>query len=825
MKKRFSIIVVLAVSLVFIISGCMNLNAISDYDNNLNDNSVSNLNNSRIYIPTFIELQGREYNDNELVVGYEEGKRDEAVKELLSKFKDEKGAKVEKEIPELNAVLIKLDTSVMDVNKAFEIIKNEKIDGIRYIEPNYTDRRLIPVIKGQDPQIQRNNSIQLNNNVTPETTDPFRSFQYALDRLEAETAWASATGEGVIVGLLDTGTDGTHPDLEGQLVQGYDPYYRRTIAPNIDSDSDGHGTHTAGIIAAKRNNDIGISGLAPDAKIMPIRIFRPSYVGDYAVADGIVWAVNNGANVLSNSWGGGGYSNILKDAFDYALMNNVVVVASAGNDTTDQFWHYPSAFTGVIGVAASNARDEVTSFSSRGEYVSVAAPGDNVISSIPVRLASSEGIEGVGGKEPYAYWAGTSMAAPYVSALAALLKEKYPDADVYQIRKMIEEGAEDIDVSGYDTASGYGRINAANSLNLDPNEYKGGILRVEAKTKKGGYYLPGVNITLENKETGKRYYGKTNNEGYELFAWIEPGEYKIIIGGPEYLYAYAPNYRMAEALSYTNKVTVEPLSEDIPTIYTQTTIYTQEFETTQFKAKLTSDLPFPGSLSVLLLDQDFYIVEAFDIRSYEKIIIDLLPYIEESGHYYLVYDYEGDIPEEKIIAKEDFEDGDLEHEFFNWESGGHAEPYIEVIDGAKVLKFGNINDNQKSWVETTFTVDTVASLSFKVKVSSENNYDWFKVYVNNVEKLRLSGEQDWMTYSVLLDSGSHTVRFAYEKDISLSVGEDTAWLDDIVIAKPFGISGEITINNNNIPVAIPINNPGFGFIDEYGGYGVPWTIF
>ncbi|HHV01242.1 MAG TPA: S8 family serine peptidase [Defluviitoga tunisiensis] len=813
MKKRFSIIFVLVVSLVFIISGCMNLNPASN--SGVNDNSTnSNSPRYNSYIPSFIELQGRRYNNDELVVGYEERG---AIDELLSKYK---GATVEKEIPELNAVLIKLDTRVMDVKKAFEIIKNEKIDGIRYIEPNYTDRRLIPVIKGQDPQIQRNNSIQqrnnsmqLNNN-TPETIDPFRSFQYALDRLEAETAWASATGEGVIVGLLDTGTDGTHPDLEGQLVVGYDPYSGETIDPDIDYDSDGHGTHTAGIIAAKRNNGVGISGLAPDAKIMPIRIFNPNYIGDYAVADGIAWAVKNDANVLSNSWGGGGYSNILKDAFDYALTHNVVVVASSGNDTTDQFWHYPSAYTGVIGVAASDAIDKVTSFSSRGEYVSVAAPGNNVISSIPVWLAEYEGVEG----QPYAYWAGTSMSCPYVSALAALLKEKYPDANVYQIKRMIEEGAKDIDPSGYDTASGYGRINAANSLTLDPEDYTAGALIVEAKTKKGGYYLPGVSITLENKETGKRYYGKTNNEGYELFAWIEPGEYKIIIGGPEYLYAYAPNYRMAEELSYTKEVTVKPLSEG-------ETIYTQEFETTQFKAQLTSDLPFSGDLTVYLLDQDDDVVEAFDIRSYEKIIIDLLPHIQESGHYYLVYDYEGEIPEGEIFAKEDFEDGDLEHEFFNWETGGHAEPFIEVTDEATVLRFGDVENYGQSWVETTFTLDTVASLSFKVKVSSENNWDWFKVYIDGKEMLKLSGERDWATYSVLLVSGSHTVRFAYEKDVSLSYGEDTAWIDDIVLAKPFGISGEIQINNEVIPVAIPINNPGSGFIDEYGGYGIPWAIF
>ena len=628
MNKRFSIIVVLVVSLVFIISGCMNLNGPSN--DGVNDNSTnSNFPRYNSYIPTFIELQGRKYNDNELVVGYE----DESAKdELLERLK---GANIVEEITELKAVLIQLDGD-LDVSKALEILKSENIEGIRYAEPNYTDRRLIPVIKDQDPQIQRNNSMQLNNNLTPETTDPFIKYQYALDLLEAETAWTSATGAGVVVGLLDTGTDGTHPDLEGQLVQGYDPYLRRTIEPTADYDSDGHGTHTAGIIAAKRNNGVGISGLAPDAKIMPIRIFRPSYVGDYAVADGIVWAVDNGADVLSNSWGGGGYSNILKDAFDYALTHNVVVVASSGNDTTDQFWHYPSAFTGVIGVAASNAGDKVTSFSSRGEYVSVAAPGNNIISSIPVRLAPFEGLapsEGVD-RQPYAYWAGTSMSCPYVSALAALLKEKYPDADVYQIRKMIEEGAEDIDAPGYDTASGYGRINAANSLTLDPDEYEGGILKVEAKTKKGGYYLPGVNLTLENNDTGKRYYGKTNDEGYELFSWIDPGEYNIEIGGPEYLYASAPNYRMQEELRYTNEVTVKPLSEG-------TTTYTQEFETTQFKAILTSDDLFTGDLDIYLVDNELNDIEAFNLKSYETKIIDLLPYTEESGYYYLVYIYSG----------------------------------------------------------------------------------------------------------------------------------------------------------------------------------------
>ncbi|WP_113074501.1 S8 family serine peptidase [Petrotoga sp. 9PW.55.5.1] len=824
MKKRFSIIVVLVVSLVFIISGCMNLNVPSN--DGFNDNSTnSNLSRYNSYIPTFIELQGREYNDNELVVGYEEGK-EEALDELLSKLK---GVEIKEKIPELNAVLIELDTKVMDVNKAFEILKNKKVDGIRYIEPNFTDRE-IPVIKsGKDNVINKNNIInkQFSSNilvVDEIEADPFLEYQYALELLDAETAWDTATGEGVIVGLLDTGTDGTHPDLQGQLVDGYDPVSKSVLYANEDSDSQGHGTHTAGIIAAKRNNGEGISGLAPDAKIMPIRIFIPGYIGDFAVADGIVWAVDHGADVLSNSWGGGGYSNILKDAFDYALMNNVVVVASSGNDTTDQFWHYPSAYTGVIGVAASDARDEITSFSSRGEYVSVAAPGDNVISTIPKSLAEVEGVE----EQPYAYWAGTSMACPYVSALAALLKEEYPDANVYQIKRMIEEGAEDIDKPGYDTAAGYGRINAANSLDLDPNDYEVGALRVVAKgALSEDFYLSGVNVTIEHKETGKRYYGKTNNYGYELFVGIEPGEYDIIIGGPEYLYAYAPNYRMKEELGYQDVVTVESVEYEPVNLLSEATVttYTQEFETTKFEATLSTDLPFSGTLNVFLLDQDFYVVEAFDMKSYQTMIMNLLPYIEESGYYYLVYYYDGELPEADTIAKEDFEDGDLEHDFFNWVTGGDKEPVIETIDEATVLRFGDIDDNEQSWIETSFTLETVASLSFKVKVSSEANWDFFKLYIDGAEILSLSGEQDWMTYNFVLDHGPHTVRFAYEKDFIWSSGEDTAWLDDIVLAKPFGISGEITINNENVPVYRVISGPGMGFLDEYGGVGVPWTIF
>jgi subtilisin family serine protease len=615
MKKRFSIIIGLVVLLTFIISGCMNLN-LSDVINN--NTSEADFSGYESYLPPFKELSGRKFNNDELVVGCEENAD---LDEILENFN---GATIEREIPALNAVLLKLDTDVMDVEKAFKILKGKKIDGIRYVEPNYTDRE-IPVIKNTDSNTQKETGSSALNQV--EVYPNYKDKQYALKKIGAESAWEKATGEGVIVGLLDTGTDGTHPDLVDQLVEGYDPYWNKKIDPKEDSDTDGHGTHTAGIIAAKDDGH-GVVGLAPEAKIMPIRIFNPDYVGDAAVAAGIVWAVDHEADVLSNSWGGGGYSNILKDAFDYALKHDVVVVASSGNDTTDQFWHYPSAYTGVIGVAASDANDKITSFSSRGEYISVAAPGNNVISSIPVRLGQYMGVEG----EPYAYWAGTSMACPYVSALAALIKEEYPNANVYQIKKMIEVGAEDIEQDGFDTSAGYGRISSA-SLNLDPNDYKAGALVVEAVSERGGYYLPGVNVTLENRDTGKRYYGKTNDYGYELFAGIEPGDYEVIIGGPEYLYYNAPNYRMEEELSYSGVIEVG-----------DETTYKQEFETAEFELTLGTFDTFGGTLTISLKNSLDETVTNFNLLSESATSTNLLAAIDEKGHdyypYFLTYQYE-----------------------------------------------------------------------------------------------------------------------------------------------------------------------------------------
>jgi len=507
----------------------------------------------------FGELGQYEIFENRIIVGYENREAVDRIIELLN-------AEVLKEIPKINAVSLKIPCSVEEAYSRTKAVK-DRLQGIKYIEPSYV-RYLIEPIKERaiDEMILRKVGV----NVTAEegSNDEYYEFQWALQMIGANLAWDKATGSGVVVAVVDTPIDGKHPDLEGRFVTGYDPgdatHTATEIPPNTDYEDplnpdDDHGTHVAGIIAAIKDNGEGIVGLAYNAKIMPILIFRGKdnhdgryYVGDEYVADAIIWAVDHGADVLSNSWGGPGYSQTLKNAIDYALKNNVVFVAAAGNDHAYQHWFYPSAYPGVIGVAASTAGDEIAYFSSRGDYVSVAAPGVNIISCIPVGSASSDGVYG----RPYAYWSGTSMATPYVSALAALIKEKYPNTTPYQIRKMIEDSAMDIDEPGYDYASGYGRINADYALDKDPGFYGSSTkLVVKVYGHTGSFPVARAYVSL-TRETGVNYYAKTDDNGEAVFYSIDADTYNLYIGGPDWTDPGAPNLRLEEELATSGVVDV-----------------------------------------------------------------------------------------------------------------------------------------------------------------------------------------------------------------------------------------------------------------------------
>jgi subtilisin family serine protease len=579
------------------------------------------------------KLNGYEILEHRILIGYEDRN---AVDEIVEKL----GGEVYLEIPQINVVAVKIPMKVED---AFKKLKSMKISGIKYVEPSYK-RDLI------DPKPGKVESEGLKRSIDTAINEEFWDELWGLKMINAPLAWEEATGVGVTVAVVDTPIDCQHPDLIGQCVTGYDPGDLTHEATEIPPDSDyedplnpedDHGTHVAGTIAAKKDEQ-GVVGLAYGAKIMPILIFRGTedhssyyYVGDEFVANGIIWAVDHGAKVLSNSWGGGGYSYTLKAAVDYALSHNAVFVAAAGNGHTDQHWHYPSAYPGVIAVAASTARDEVVDFSNRSDYISVAAPGVNILSSVP-HLAGY----GVYGK-PYDFWAGTSMATPHVSALVALLLQKYPDATPYQIRKMIEESADDIEEPGWDHAAGYGRINAAAALNENPSDYSGATYHVEVVSKDAGFGIPAALVTLKRKSgVGSDYYAATDENGVASFYGIDPDEYEVIVGGPDLFEISSPILRMEESTG-TNYSTSLSAGEATDTVEFDTNIILE--------------------VEMAQASDSIHLVSPFDYYAFDELVDLTSPQIAESsgeilgwiipaGQVLLMYEASGVVESELTVS-------------------------------------------------------------------------------------------------------------------------------------------------------------------------------
>lgn len=244
----------------------------------------------------------------------------------------------------------------------------------------------------------------------------------------------------VIIAVIDTGVDITHPFLVGRTVDGYD-----FVADDTDPmDVHFHGTHVAGIIAETTPANV---------KIMPIRVMNEEGKGyDSDVAKGIRFAVDHGANIINMSFAGEGYSQYLAEAIDYALSKNVLVVVAAGNESASTDNYFPASNQKVIVVSATDRADNVASFSNTGATIDVSAPGVNIVSSVP------------GGQ--YRSLSGTSMAAPHVSGIAAMLKLERPSRTRLVIEKLLKQYVDDRGTAGWDSQYGEGIVNVA-SLGVD----------------------------------------------------------------------------------------------------------------------------------------------------------------------------------------------------------------------------------------------------------------------------------------------------------------------------------------------------------------------
>ncbi|HZP81421.1 MAG TPA: S8 family serine peptidase, partial [Chthonomonadaceae bacterium] len=391
--------------------------------------------------PQGARAQEPEYVPGEVLVGFRQQTSERHALETLAPLGDSAGQE-----PVLHAHRLRLRQGV-SVQDALTYLRQQP--GVAYAEPNYL----------------------LHATATP--NDPSFASQWALKKIQADQAWAAWQPKtAVIVAVVDTGIDGTHPDLRNKMLRdasgnilGYDA---TTSTPGAAADDNGHGTHCAGIIGAQIDNGLGVAGIAgwngvasssdtAATKLMPIKALDKTATGtSAAVSSGIRWAVDHGARVISMSFGSTSYSITIDGAVQYAASKGCVVVAAAGNNSSSARF-YPAACANVISVAASDGSDTLASFSNYGSWVSVAAPGVNILSTTPT-YASSWSLN-------YAYGAGTSMACPHVAGEAALLWAQNPSLSASQVSSLIEENVDPVyPYAGHTLGAGAGRINVLRAM-------------------------------------------------------------------------------------------------------------------------------------------------------------------------------------------------------------------------------------------------------------------------------------------------------------------------------------------------------------------------
>jgi serine protease len=290
-----------------------------------------------------------------------------------------------------------------------------------------------------------------------EPSDPLLRSQWALTRIGAARAWNYEVGlsNSVSVGILDTGIDLHHPDLEANTVDGFN-----ALSPGDSAQDDHfHGTHVAGIIAASTNNGIGVAGVSWAAKTVAVKVLDHGGSGTSCqVLAGMVWAAqHDGIRVMNMSLGAAGVcGEAMQEAVEYARSRGVVIVAAAGNGGAGfNLPDSPADCQDVLGVGATDADDRPAAFSNFGSYVDIAAPGVNVLSTLLDRRS---------GAHTYGELSGTSMASPVIAGVAALLLAAHPTWTPADVERDLTSTAHDLGPHGRDDHFGAGRVDAAAAL-------------------------------------------------------------------------------------------------------------------------------------------------------------------------------------------------------------------------------------------------------------------------------------------------------------------------------------------------------------------------
>lgn len=310
--------------------------------------------------------------------------------------------------------------------------------------------------------------------------DPGYVSQWAFSHIQAPQAWDITIGSpDVIVAVLDTGIDLDHPDLAARILPG--GYDFGDGDANVD-DRYGHGTHCAGIVAAETDNAVGVAGTAPRVRILPVKVFTDvtNYGSTSMLADGIRFATDAGADIITMSLGTPETTTYLEEAISYARTQGVLLVASAGNASASELL-YPARSAGVIGVVATTDADQRATYSNYGVHTDLSAPGSNIYSTT------------IGG---YGWKTGTSMAAPYVAGALALLRSSAPTATAEQLTAALQASAQDLDISGWDELTGFGLIQVRDAMEYLDGPYSWDATAPVTTTDAMESYLHSARITL-----------------------------------------------------------------------------------------------------------------------------------------------------------------------------------------------------------------------------------------------------------------------------------------------------------------------------------------